>query len=415
MGFSSSHARLPRSGLAGTKWGAIPKRVALFSGAYNHISDGVALTLNQVVDYFERRAIPVQVFAPTVDEPALDHNGTLVPVPSVSFPGRSEYQCSLGITPSVRETLEAFDPTLIQISTPDLLGCHALHFARLNGIPVAGTYHTHFASYLKYYRLDWLKPVVWGYLRRFYQKCDHVYVPTTAVEEILRAHGIERGLRLWRRGVNVDRFAPSCRSLAWRRVHGIGDDEVVVSFVSRLVWEKGLDVLADVIERLERQNVPHCSLVVGDGPARDALEARLSNTVFTGFLSGDELATAYASSDLFLFPSDTETFGKVTIEAMASGLPVIGANAAGSRDLVRDGTTGQLCRPNDVDDFAEKARRLIANPTLRNQMSKAAVERAQAFTWDTILAQLVRHHDDLLEQSGTNPDAASTPAGASAR
>lgn len=387
-----------------------PKRVALFSGAYNHIADGVALTLNQVVDDFERRGIPVRVFAPTVGNPALDHNGTLVPVPSVSVPGRSEYQCSLGITPSVRNALEAFDPTLIQISTPDLLGWHALRYAQTHGIPVAGTYHTHFASYLKYYHLDWLEPAVWAYLQRFYRKCDHVYVPTTTMAEVLRKQGIIHGLKLWRRGVDVERFAPTHRSPSWRQAHGIGDDEVVVAFVSRLVWEKGLDVVARVIEQLERQNIPHRSLVVGDGPARAELEARLPRTVFTGFLDGHELATAYASSDLFLFPSDTETFGKVTIEAMASGLPVICADAAGSKDLVVDETTGRRCRPGDADAFADAARALIVNAARRRTMGAAAVERAQAFTWRAIMDQLVCHHDDLL--AGADAPAASVQASA---
>lgn len=406
------HVRLPHSESAKKKERGT-KRVAFFSGAYNHISDGVALTLNQVVEHFECCGIPTRVFAPTVDKPALDHSGTLVPVPSVSFPGRSEYQCSLGITPSVRAALDDFNPTLIQISTPDFLGSHALRYARKHDIPTAGTYHTHFASYLKYYRLSWLEPVVWGYLRRFYQKCDHVYVPTTAMQETLQAHGINRGLRLWQRGVDLDHFEPACRSLAWRRAHGIGDDEVVVGFVSRLVWEKGLDVLASVIEFLERKDVPHRSLIVGDGPARNALESRLPNTVFTGFLSGDELATAYASSDLFLFPSDTETFGRVTIEAMASGLPVVGADAAGTRDLVHDDVTGWLCSPDNTDEFAKKARRLITNEALRNRMSKAAIERAQTFAWDAILAQLIQHHDDLLEQSAAPPDAEDTSTEAS--
>ncbi len=387
-----------------------PKRVALFSGAYNHIADGVALTLNQVVDAFERRDIPVRVFAPTVENPALDHNGTLVPVPSISFPGRSEYQCSMGITRSVREALDAFGPTLFQISTPDLLGCHALRYARSNDIPVAGTFHTHFASYLKYYRLSWLEPVVWAYLRRFYQKCDHVYVPTTAMGEILRQHGISDGVKRWRRGVDVNRFAPAHRSPAWRRAHDIAEDEVVVAFVSRLVWEKGLKVFARVIEQLRRDGIPHRSLVVGDGPVREELERRLPETIFTGFLDGDELTTAYASADLFLFPSDTETFGKVTVEAMASGLPVIGADAAGSKDLVVDGTTGRLCQPGDADDFAEATRELIADPDLRHQMSVAAVERAQDFTWDAILAQLVRHHDALLRGSGAGTAAVQTRA-----
>lgn len=382
-----------------------PKRVAVFAGAYNHIADGVALTLNGLVDYLERQDIPTRVFAPTVDNPALDHAGTLIPVPSIPFPGRSEYRCSLGLTSSVREHLEDFGPTVIQISTPDLLGFQALRLARSAGIPVAGTYHTHFASYLKYYNLDLLKPVVWHYLRRFYRRCDHVYTPTTAMADILRDHRIEDGLRLWQRGVDTAQFNPSHRSQAWRNAHGIGQEEVVVAFVSRLVWEKGLETYAEVIERLERENVPHRSLIVGDGPARADLEARLPNTVFLGFLQGEALSRAYASADLFLFPSDTETFGKVTLEAMASGLPTVCADAAGSRDLVQEGTTGLLCSPGDPQAFTDAVRRLIRDPSRREQMGRAAFQRAQNFSKDAVHAQVVRHYDELLGQTAPSEEA----------
>jgi glycosyltransferase involved in cell wall biosynthesis len=194
----------------------------------------------------------------------------------------------------------------------------------------------------------------------------------------------------------VDRFNPGHRSASWRRKHGIDEDEVVVAFVSRLVWEKGLDTYARVIERLERQDVPHRSLIVGDGPARDELEARLPNTTFTGFLRGETLSRAYASADVFLFPSDTETFGKVTLEAMASGLPTVCADAAGSRDLVDEGTTGFLCPPDDPDAFTDRVRRLVLDASRRKSMGTAAYERAQDFARDRIHARLVQHYEELL-------------------
>ena len=374
---------------------SVPKRVALFTGAYNHIADGVSLTLNRLVDYLEGQGVEVRVFAPTVDDPPIDHAGTLVPVSSVALPGRSEYRFTLGITPSVREELEAFDPTLYHIATPDLLGRHALSIAQESGTPVVASYHTHFSSYLKYYHLDLFESALWSYLRRFYEQCEQVYVPSTAMAEILKEHGITEGLRLWERGVNTDRFTPERRSLDWRRAHGIKDNEIVVSFVSRLVWEKGLDVYADVIQKLEQQGVPHRSMVVGDGPAREELEERLPNTVFTGFLEGEELSRAYASSDVFLFPSDTETFGNVTLEAMASGLPTICANAVGSRDLVKHESTGLLCPPDDTEAFAEATRRLVLDTELRERMGSAAHDRAQDYTWDTILGRMNEYYDEV--------------------
>jgi glycosyltransferase involved in cell wall biosynthesis len=361
--------------------------------------------LNRLVDHLERQGVDVRVFAPTVDDPPLDHAGTLVPVPSVTLPGRSDYRFALGLTPSVRRELERFDPTLYHIATPDLLGQQALSTARSTDTPVVASYHTHFSSYLKYYHLGLFESALWSYLRRFYQQCEQVYAPSTAMADILRDHGITEGLRLWERGVDTDRFTPARRSSDWRRTHGIEDDEVVVTFVSRLVWEKGLDVYADVIERLEQRGIPHRSLVVGDGPAREELEARLSNTVFTGFLEGDDLARAYASSDVFLFPSDTETFGNVTLEAMASGLPTICARAVGSRDLVDDGATGRLCSPGDVDAFTEATRQLVQDASLRKRMGTAAFQRAQDFTWPTILEKMNRYYDEVLgRRKSSTPD-----------
>jgi glycosyltransferase involved in cell wall biosynthesis len=150
---------------------------------------------------------------------------------------------------------------------------------------------------------------------------------------------------------------------------------------------------------------------VGDGPAREDLEARLPNTTFTGFLEGDTLARAYASSDVFLFPSDTETFGNVTLEAMASALPTVCADAAGSRDLVKDGTTGRLCPPGDVEAFTDAARTLIVDADRRNRMGAAAHKRAQDFTWSAVLGQMNQYYDEVLEHSTTQASRPLTPAG----
>jgi len=373
-----------------------PKRVALFTGAYNHIADGVSLTLNRLVRHLETKEnVEVRVFAPTIDDPPVDHAGTLIPVPSISAPGRSEYRLSLGITPSVRRALNDFAPTLFHIATPDLLGYHALRTARSWRVPVVASYHTHFSSYLRYYHLSWLQPIVWAYLRHFYRQCRHTYVPSTAMANILKDHGVTSGLHLWQRGVEMDRFNPSRRSRDWRRQHGL-DERPVVAFVSRLVWEKGLHVFAEVVRRLEAEGVPHQSLIVGDGPARAELNDQLPRTVFTGYLEGTDLATAYASSDVFLFPSDTETFGNVTLEAMASGLPTVCADAVGSRDLVVDGTTGHLCPPDDIGAFTRAVQHLVTDADARAAMGEAALNRAESFRWESILSRMNDYYDAAL-------------------
>lgn len=372
-------------------------RIALFTGAYNHIADGVSRTLNRLVSYLERRGASVLVFAPTVPNPPVQHAGTLVPVSSMPVPGRSEYRISLGLTRRHRQLLAAFEPDLIHIATPDLLGFQALLLARRQGLPVVASYHTHFSAYLKYYHLQWSERALWAYLRWFYRQCRQIYVPSTSMIEILRAHGINRNLYLWERGVDTSLFNPNRRSLAWRQNSlGVADDEVVVAYVGRLVWEKGLDVLAATIERLCQEQLPHRCLIVGEGPARRELEARLPNAIFTGYLEGRELARAYASADVFFFPSETETFGNVTLEAMASGLPAICADAPGSNMLIKHGRTGFLATPGCVEEFAGYLRRLILEAELRRTMGHQALQRAQHFDWEAVLNRLYGYYWDVL-------------------
>jgi glycosyltransferase involved in cell wall biosynthesis len=376
------------------------ERVALFSGAYNHIADGVSLTLNRLVAHLQRSGAEVEVFAPTIPRPALRHEGRLNPVRSTSMPGRKEYRISLGLNREPREALDAFAPTLIHIATPDLLGLSALRYARANKLPVVATYHTHFASYLRYYGLGFAEGPVWRYLKRFYDACDAVYVPTPSMADVLRENGITKGLRIWPRGVETERFSPERRSMDWRRAQGISDDELVVTFVGRLVWEKGLDVFAKVMEQLQGSDHPVRALLVGEGPAKAELQERLPGEVFTGHLSGTDLATAYASSDIFLFPSETETFGNVTLEAMASGVPAVCADAVGSRALVADGETGILAPPRDTEAFKAAVTRLLEDSTIRSRKSTAARDRALNYSWPCILDRMVDYYQDVLQPSG---------------
>jgi glycosyltransferase involved in cell wall biosynthesis len=193
------------------------------------------------------------------------------------------------------------------------------------------------------------------------------------------------------------RFHPDKRSQAWREKHGIGADELVVSFVSRLVREKELTTLVDVLAGLQRRTIAHRSVIVGDGPERRFLESKLPNSIFTGFLSDEELARAYSSSDLFLFPSETETFGNVTLEAMASGLVAICADACGSRSLVDHAVTGFLARPGAADEFIDHIERLANDGELRRRMAVAARERSLTFSWEATMARLLGYYRALSQ------------------
>ena len=373
-----------------------PLRVALFTGNYNHIEDGVSRTLGRLVGYLEERGHRVLVIGPTVSDPPLEQPGTFVEAPSTSFPARPEYRLTTGFPTALRRRVEAFVPHLVHVASPDVLGHRAVTWGRKQGLPVVSTYHTHFPSYLGYWGPGWLEPLSWVVARRFYGHCDEVYVPTPTLLDELRDHGIDTTLRLWPRGIELDRFRPARRSEAWRAGRGFELSDVVVSFVSRLVKEKGLDVFIEVVRRLQQSGAPVRALVVGDGPERESLQSALPRAVFTGHLGGEELATAYASSDVFLFPSETETFGNVTLEAMASGLAVVCADAAGSRSLVQDGVTGLLCSPRDAGAFEAAVRRLIDHPALRAEMGGAAREAARAYDWPTVLGTMETYYRDLL-------------------
>ncbi len=370
-------------------------RIALFSGAYNHIADGVSLTLNRLVDFLGRKGAEVRVYAPTTPEPALAHAGTLVPVRSIQAPGRPDYRVSLGLSREARIDLTRFRPDLFHIATPDFLGVAALRTAIASQTRVVASYHTHFASYLDYYRLGALEGVTWKYLRWFYDQCLHVYVPTPSMLQVLKDQGVSSDLRIWPRGVESDLFNPARRSLDWRRSRGIADDEVVVTFVSRLVAEKGLNVVADVAAGLREKGLKHRILIVGDGPERASLTASTPQAIFEGHQKGEALATAYASSDVFLFPSETETFGNVTLEAMSSGLPAVVANATGSNALVTDGVTGFLATPRDSQEFLARVSALIADATIRQQLGSAARVAAEGYEWSRVLGLIASYYEEL--------------------
>ncbi len=371
-------------------------RVAIFTGNYNHIADGVSLTLNRLVAFLIKNDIPVIVFGPTIDNPAIDHKGELIAVPSLPLPGRSEYRVTVGFPEEVQQRLREFRPTLIHIATPDLLGFRAMRFAQANDIQIVASYHTHFTSYLSYYNLDMLEMLGWKYLSWFYEQCKHIYVPTSSMADELYAHGITHGLRIWSRGVDSNLFNPEKRDVEWRRSIGVGDDDILVSFVSRLVWEKDLQTVVDSMKRVFEKGEAIKALIVGDGPARKEMEHMLRPAHFAGFLKGDELARAYASSDIFFYPSDTETFGSVTLEAMASGVPAVVADATGSRSLVEAGVSGLVLPPKKTKEFAKGILKLSRDKNLRMKMSETARQKALAYSWDNIMGGLLENYREAL-------------------
>jgi len=371
-------------------------RVAVFSGNYNYCADGVALVLNRLVAYLLTRGVQVEVFAPTAKTPALQHAGTLVSVPSVSFPLNSNYRIAWGIPKRVRRRIREFAPHLFHLASPDALGFAALRFARRLGIPAVATYHTHFGEYMKYFGLGFLEPLTWKVMRRFYNRTHETYVPSASMRDLLRGKGFTGPMEVWEHGVDIAKFNPATRSLEWRRSQGIQDHEILVGFVGRVVWEKAVAVWGDIIQKLEQSGRPIKSVMIGAGPALESMKARLKHTLFPGYMPHESLATVFASMDAFLYPSVSETFGCVTLEAMASGVPPVAANATGSRDIITDGIDGFLCQPGNIDDFANRVLQLVDDLTLRERLREAGVRHAAGCTWEKVLGEMVEHYQKIL-------------------
>jgi glycosyltransferase involved in cell wall biosynthesis len=373
-------------------------RIALFSGNYNYVRDGANQALNRLVDYLLRQGAHVRVYSPTTDTPAFPPTGELVSVPSVPIPGRAEYQLAVSLSPRVRRDLDRFQPNIVHVAAPDIVAHRAVTWARRRGIPVVSSVHTRFDTYLQYYRLQWLEPVVRAITRRYYRRCDAIVAPAESTAAILRAQRMNKDISIWARGIDREQFNPARRSPAWRRAHGIGDDEMVVSFLGRLVLEKGLDVFADAIDAARDLGVPLKVVAIGDGPARLYFAERLPDAIFTGQLTGEDLAIALASTDVFFNPSITETFGNVTLEAMACGLTVIAAVATGATSLVNDEVTGKLSDPGDIDDFAQSLAEYQRDPALRARHGAAGLAFAKTMDWDAINSVVLHVYERVIER-----------------
>lgn len=388
-----------------------PRRIALFSGNYNYVMDGPVRALNKLVGYLEARGVEVRIFAPTAKEAAFDHVGTLISVPSLPLPGRGEYRLALGMPARIRRQLEEFGPDLVHLAAPDWLGHAALSWAEEHHVPAVASFHTRFDTYPRYYKMAWLEKHVTAFMRRFYHRCEQIYVPSPCMATLLREQDMSPNIGIWSRGVDAELFNPGRRDIAWRRENGIGDGEITVAFVGRLVLEKGLGIFADTLDELARRGHRLKALVVGDGPEKERFEARLPDAVFAGYLSGPALARAYASADIFFNASVTETFGNVTLEAMACGLPLVCADATGSRSLVDDSVNGYLARSLTPEAFADALETIIADDAARAAMSDASLERAKAFSWDAVLGRLFDQYCSVLSRYTLVGEAADNKAG----
>jgi glycosyltransferase involved in cell wall biosynthesis len=311
-------------------------------------------------------------------------------IPAVTLPKNTTYKMAVPQLAKrrLKTRLEAFAPDVVHIATPSLLGQYALKYAGSHHLPVLSIYHTHFISYIDYYfkSLPFLIPYVTSKVaasqKNFYNRCDLVYVPAEGIMAEMKAIGIEdKRMKIWKRGMDTNLFSPHKRNPALMR-RLTGNELPTVLFASRLVWEKNLETLIRVFERCRALQVPCNFVVAGDGVARKACESRMPGAVFLGTVDHETLSELYASADIFLFPSISESYGNVVLEAMASGLPCVLADGGGSRDFVEQGVNGFKCSPNDEVEYVEKIELLLQDNAFRRQLSEAGRRYSLAFNWD---------------------------------
>lgn len=380
-------------------------RIALFSGNYNYTRDGANQALNRLVGSLLAKGAKVRVYSPKVANPDFPPTGDLVGVPNVPMPvkGRGEYRMPTHLGAEVKRDLAAFAPNIVHLSSPDPAAHGALRWAQAHDIPVLASVHTRFETYPRYYNMAFLEPLIVRMLKRFYNRCDALVAPSQSMIDELLAMQMHDRIGLWSRGVDRTIFSSARRDPEWRRSLGLADDDVAIVFLGRLVMEKGLDVFAETIVQLRRRGMPHKVLVIGDGPARGWFEANLPGGIFAGFKTGEGLGQALASGDIFFNPSVTETFGNVTLEAMASGLPVVAAGATGSASLVAEGVTGRLVAPSGSKDsdaiaFAEAIAPYCTDPALRAAHGAAGETRACEYSWEAINAVVADTYVSLVEE-----------------
>jgi glycosyltransferase involved in cell wall biosynthesis len=368
-------------------------RIALMTETFLPNVNGVVTTLCRLLEHLRERGHEALLFAPD-GSPTSYAGAEVVPMRGMPLPRYPELRLTPP-QPGVTARLRRFRPDIFHLAGLVALGTTGCFAARRVGATLVGAYHTDFPAYSAHYGLGFLRDAAYSYLRWVHNNCALTLCPSRATLNDLKAHGFRR-LRLWGRGVDTVRFHPRHRSEAWRAAIGVQPDERVLLYVGRLAPEKRLDVLAEAVTRL-----PHTRLVlVGDGPARAPLAQRLHGLPvhFAGYLHGQDLATAYASADMFVFPSDTETFGQVIQEAMASGLPVVAARAGGAADLVQPGVTGALFAPGSAGDLYSEAISLLEQPELRAEMSLASRAAAEARAWDRVLDQLLAHYGAAIRR-----------------
>jgi glycosyltransferase involved in cell wall biosynthesis len=374
-------------------------RIAYVTETWPPELNGVSLTAARTVAFLQARGHDVMLVRPrqrAIDARKAPLMDETLRVPGVPIPLYPDLRMGLPARRRLLRTWQAYRPDLVHVATEGPLGWSAIRAARQLGVPVTSDFRTRFDEYGRHYAWEGAVTLVRAYLRAFHNRTDRTFVPTRELQKQLGELGFAR-LTVSTRGVDARQFSPCYRSEALRAQWGVPADAPVALTVGRLAVEKNLSVALDAFDAV-RERVPSARLVmVGDGPQRNVLRRRCPDAVFAGTQHGEALAAHYASADLFLFPSLTETFGNVVVEAMASGLPVVAFDTAAAGMHVRRDESGCLAPLGDAAAFARATAALAADATLRQRMGRAARLTAQSLDWPHVLerfeaALIAVHH-----------------------
>lgn len=369
-------------------------RIALFTETFLPKVDGIVTRLRHTVNYLQQGGDQVLVVAP--DGGITEYQGAKVyGVSGMPLPLYPELKLALP-RPAIGEALEAFQPDLIHIVNPAVLGLAGLYYAKMMSLPLIASYHTHLPQYLQHYGMGALEGVLWELLKAAHNQAEINLCTSTAMMEELSQHGIER-VALWQRGVDTELFRPQLQSREMRDHLSQGNpDDPLLLYVGRVSAEKQIDEIKPVLEAIPQARLA----IVGDGPYRESLEKHFADTPthFVGYLEGETLGAAYASADAFIFPSRTETLGLVLLEAMAAGCPVVAARSGGIPDIVTDGVNGYLFDPKDREGAVTATKRLLETQSERELLRDKARQEAECWGWSAATQQLRDYYQQVLSK-----------------
>ena len=354
---------------------------------------GVGVTLLRLTRALEQRGHQVRVYSATYplpegapDRPEVHRSPS---IPLFLYP---DVQWAFPRLRDIVQDLEQFQPDVVHVATEFALGLSGLKAARQLKLPVVASAHTDYDKYAARYGVDWALKVGWIYLRWFYGQADRVLCPSAIYQRHLHHRGVTH-TGLWSRGVDPAEFHPRFRSDAYRRQLGLGPEDLLVTYIGRIAREKNLRHLLTAWESLQSDRGNAALAFVGRGPLEEEIRRRQVPGVHVmGLLHGADLARAYASADVFVFPSATETFGNSLLEAMASGLPCLAASAGGVLEFARHGRNAWLVAPNSASALTEGLRRVLHDPALRRRLSDGGLATAGERRWDQVYEQLLQDY-----------------------